>query len=301
MKRAVVVGIAVAAVAVVGGGVAWWLLAQPPSPEQTAESYLRALSDGDFAAIEELLDQPHDLAQAESAFAGASSYISDYTYEVHADSASTRSVRAEVELGGGPAVVGFVLTSQGGEWRLSGDFLAELRVSTTLGDAVRVGDALAEVDGPVPLFPAVYPVTPAPAGILVGGTEAVVTNEHPVEVEIAASLSPTAIAAAQAQLDAYLDECARAANAVPDGCGLRVPWAVDLTSLDTIAFRIDERPVIVLSEDATSFDATGGTIVATATGSARTGGTESFTYRADDWAVRGSVRFEGDEMVLAVR
>ena len=57
----------------------------------------------------------------------------------------------------------------------------------------------------------------------------------------------------------------------------------------------------MLSADATGFDATGGVIVATATGASRAGGPESFTYRADDWSVRGSVRFEGDQMVLAVR
>ena len=71
--------------------------------------------------------------------------------------------------------------------------------------------------------------------------------------------------------------------------------------LDGIAFRIEEHPVVALSEDAASFDATGGVIVATATGTTRGGESRAFTYRADDWALRGSVRFSGDEMILAVR
>jgi len=41
-------------------------------------------------------------------------------------------------------------------------------------------------------------------------------------------------------------------------------------------------------------------VVATATGKTRDGGSGSFTYRADDWALRGTVAFQGNEMVLAV-
>ena len=80
-----------------------------------------------------------------------------------------------------------------------------------------------------------------------------------------------------------------------------MPWAADLAALDSIAFRIDERPVVALHDDAAGFDATGGVIVATASGTAHGGESASFTYRADDWALRGSIRFSGDDMILAVR
>ena len=67
-----------------------------------------------------------------------------------------------------------------------------------------------------------------------------------------------------------------------------------------MAFRIDQSPALTLSPDLRTFAATGGAIVATATGTTRAGGAGTFTYRADDWALRGTVCFTGDEMVLAV-
>ena len=103
------------------------------------------------------------------------------------------------------------------------------------------------------------------------------------------------------KLDAYADTCAKPAQAVPDQCGLRVPWAADLASLASIAFRIEAYPIVTLSADGRAFDAVDGRIVATATGTTRDGAPGAFTYQADDWALRGSVTFTGDEMVLAVR
>ena len=64
--------------------------------------------------------------------------------------------------------------------------------------------------------------------------------------------------------------------------------------------RVVAPPVLALSADARSVAATGGIIVATATGTTRAGSTASFTYRADDWALRGTIAFTGDEMVLRV-
>ena len=102
------------------------------------------------------------------------------------------------------------------------------------------------------------------------------------------------------QLDAYAAQCAQASDAVPPNCGLRVPWAADLASLTSIAFRVEQTPQVVLSPDLRTFDATGGVIVATATGVTRTGDEASFTYRADDWALRGTIALTADGMQLVV-
>ncbi len=92
-------------------------------------------------------------------------------------------------------------------------------------------------------------------------------------VSLSPSPTPEATGAAQAQLDAYADACTQPATTVPPNCGLRVPWAADLTALSSLAFRIDQRPVLVLSADARTFAATGGVVVATATGTTREGTT----------------------------
>lgn len=303
MNRGAVIGIAAAAVVlVVAGGVTAWILTRPPSPEAVAEQYLQALSDGDFAAIEGLLAERDDgLDAAGTALAGAADFISDYSFEIGSESDAARTVRAEVQLDGEPAVVGFGLVEQDGGWKIGGDYLASLEVHTTVGDSVRVGGELFPAATPIPLLPAVYPVVAAPAGLVDGEGTAVVSNEAPVTIAIDAAVSPDATARAQEQLDAYADACAAPADAVPANCGVRVPWAADLATLTAITFRIDAYPAVTIGDDGQTFAAVDGEIVATAGGTTRDGGAGTFTYRADDWALRGTVEFTGDEMVLAVR
>ena len=311
MKRAAVVGIVggVAALALAAAGV-WWFTSRPPTAQAAAESYLRALETGDVAAIAGLRDD--DLgadAQSlvEEAFAGAASYLSEAEIlEVRAGDDGMAAVHAEGLLGGDRHTLSFTMHDTGDGWKVTADHLGALQAQTLLasapaGDSVWVGGALAPAATELRLLPAVYEVRAAPRGILKGTATAVVSTDQPIAVTIDAALSPEATALAQAQLDAYADACAAPAASVPDHCGLRVPWAADLAALDSIAFRIDEHPVIALHDDAAGFDATGGVIVATASGTAHGGESASFTYRADDWALRGSIRFSGDDMILAVR
>lgn len=304
MKRGAVIGIAAgfAALAVVVGVTAV-LLSRPPSPEAAAESYLRGLSEGDFDAIAPLLPDTADAEHLEASFDGATGYISDYSYTLAEDSSGTLGVRADVEIDGDPGVVHFLLVPDSGGW-LIGDFLAGLNVSTTIdgdvivNDSVLVGDVLTPAS--TTLLPAVYAVSPTPAGILSGGTEVAVTNEEPVDLAVEASLAPAATAWAQEQLDVYATACAEPRAEVPPNCGIRVPWAADLGTLDGIRFRIEQLPRVSLSPDGRTFAATGGVLIATAAGTARDGSAASFTYRADDWSLRGSIRFSGEEMTLRV-
>ena len=297
------VGITAAAGAlVIAGGVALWTLTRPLSAEAVADQYLQALSNGDAAAIDRLVAGDDGLdEQSDAIFAGASGYISDYSVAISPESDAVRTARADVELGGEPAVIRFTLTQEDGRWRVAGDHLASLRVDSSIGDSVHVGGVVVPASTELAVLPAVYPVTAAPAELVTGDATAIVTGEAPVTVTLAAALSPDATGLAQAQLDEYADACARPAAAVPDNCGVRVPWAADLATLASIAFRIDAYPAVALGEDGRSFAATGGQIVATATGTTRDGQPGTFTYRADDWALRGSVSFAGEEMVLEVR
>lgn len=303
MNRRTAIGVAAASVVVViaAGAVAAWVLLRPESAEDAAGRYLAALSRGDFAAVEPFLPDAVDDVETEqlkAAFSGATEYIQEYEYTVSDAGDGHRRVEADVELGGERRTVGFVLGEAGAGWQLESDYLGRLDVSTSLGDAVRVGDALTGLS--VELLPALYPVEPAPTGILAGGSEAVVTSPDATSASLAPSLTPEASALAQEQFDAYAVQCAATTDAVPDACGLRVPWAADLVTLDAIAFRIEAPPVVSLAPDGRSFEATEGVIVATASGADGDGIAASFTYRADDWALRGSVEFSGDEMALIV-
>ncbi len=312
MRRAAATGIAGGAVVVVAGvAFAGWLLAQPPSAEEAARTYLSALSDGDFARIDTMMANPGDEDSRRvvaDAFAGAEDYIDDPSIEeISPAQAGFTTVRASAELDGERRTLHFALSDAGGEWMLAGDHLAELEVFTDLadtglpaGDSVWIGAALAPAGTRVALLPAQYPVTAAPRGLVTGEASVAVSNDRTSTVQLGVSLSPAATGAAQDQLDAYADECTVPATAVPANCGLRVPWAADLATLTSIAFRIDQRPAVALSPDGRTFAATGGVVIATATGTTRDGRAGTFTYRADDWALRGTVSFEGDEMVLAV-
>lgn len=306
MKRGAVVGIvvgAVAVVAVVVGAAVWWSSAQPQTVDAAAREYLRALEEGDAAAIESLRDAPLDDV-TRSAFASADAYIVDPRIARVDEDAARAAVTADAEIAGERRKISFALEEAEGEWRLTDD-IPVVRIETAFGgspgggDSVWIGDALVGTADDVGLLPAVYTVRAAPRGILAGEVRAIVA-ETGATVELDTSLAADAASLAQEQLDAYLDGCTAPAAAVPGNCGIRVPWAADLASLERIAFRVEQYPALRLADDGASFEATGGILVATATGQTRGGELASFTYRAEDWAVRGAVRFTGDEMVLSV-
>lgn len=308
MKRGAVIGIvggavALAAVAAVG---VWWFASRPQTPDAAARAYLDALESGDYAAVEQLLDRPVD-DHVETAFASAEAYAEDARVLTIDDAVDGQAqVKAEAEFDGMPHSLTFVLTRSAGGWKLAPESLAAVRIEATLdgaagaGDSVWIGEALVPVGADVALLPAAYEVVAAPRGILSGSAIATVADRVST-VTLETALAPDATSIAQERLNAYLDACAAPATEVPAHCGIRVPWAADLASLGEITFRIDEYPVLALSADGTAFDATGGVIVATASGDSRAGGTASFTYRSEDWAVRGEMEFTGDELVLSVR
>ena len=91
------------------------------------------------------------------------------------------------------------------------------------------------------------------------------------------------------------------AATVPHSCGIRIPWAADLATLEGLAYRIEQRPAVALSPGDGTFSATGGILIVTATGTTHGGVPGGYTYRAEDWALYGTLRFTGDELVLAVR
>ncbi|MBW9093497.1 hypothetical protein JNB62_07375 [Microbacterium jejuense] len=134
-----------------------------------------------------------------------------------------------------------------------------------------------------------------------GAGPADVERTPSASVSASSTPQPDPTVAMQEQLEAYADACATPAATIPEHCGIVVPWAADLATLTGIAFRIERYPVIAVSPDRQSFDATGGILVATVTGTTRDGAPGTFTYRTDEWALRGDVAVEDDRTVLSVR
>ncbi|WP_194411163.1 hypothetical protein [Microbacterium cremeum] len=309
MKRAAVIGIAIAgAIVVVGGGLAWWALSRGQSAEDAANSYLAALADGDLATITAMRAPLPERQQEilEEAFLGASAYLADPRVEgLDEQPDGVVDVRASAELAGERRDLRFGIEADGSGWILSGDDTGTLSVDVATADGaalgwVTVGGAVVPATTPVALLPAEYVVAAAPVDFLEGSADVAIGTGTPVSISLTAALAPGASDRAQEQVDAYADACAQPATSAPSHCGIVVPWAADLASLERISFRIEQYPAVTLAADARSFDATGGVLVATAQGTTRDGAAASFTYRADDWALRGTVALEGDRVVLSV-
>ena len=115
------------------------------------------------------------------------------------------------------------------------------------------------------------------------------------------SAPPTASVEERAQqaLESQLTICAQStAPAAPPHCGIRIPWGTDFSAVSSMRFRIEKMPSIAIDGD--TFSAEGGALVATITGTGVDGTARTETYRTDDWAVRGDLVTEGDEVEVAI-
>ncbi len=305
MKRGAKIGLVVGviAAAALGGGVAWWLAQQQgPSAAEVAESYFVALEQGEIGrALDLTIADADSRASAEAAASGIQTPVSDATVQVIEGTDEYFVVEVNFMIGSQEARSELGLRRGGEAGWLIDDGFGELSATSTLGDAVAVGDLIVPTaDETTRLLPGLYVVSGAPPDLVDGEVTVPVIIGVPARADVEASLSAEGTALIAGQLDDYARACAEPGTTVPENCGLRVPWAADLATLSTITFRIDQLPVLALAGDLSSFAATDGIIVATATGTTRDGESASFTYRADDWALRGIIEFTDGRMALRV-
>ena len=311
MKRRTAVILSAIVAVVLGGGAALtiWLLSQPAGPEATVSAYLSALERGDGAAASALSD-PRTAADAPVVFdalAGASEWITEASTGAATVDDLDASVDASFTLDGSAHSVTIGLSNASGTWLVTAPPVATVVARSTLGAGVVLGSGAGismpfdtEESVTFALLPGVYAITAAPAGLLDGGKSITAVASAPIEIALAPTLGEAATAAAQTQLTAYLAACTKPATTVPSACGIRVPWAADLATLSGLKFRIDAAPVLALAPDGSGFAATGGVLVATATGTTDAGDEASFSYRDAEWALRGGIAFTLDELVLEV-
>ncbi len=303
---ALIVLVGVAAVGVIA-----WALARTPDPDATARSWLQAVAEGDAEAASMVMTADAVDPVAREALAGAAELIADpEVIEVSRQEDRRAAAAVSFSLGGETYRAELPLVEEDDGWRVAAGALGILAVTVgdgagtipdgtaALGDSVEIAGAFTTA-GDQPLLPAVYEVRAAPVEYLDGAGSAVVVPGTTAAVAISPTLSAAARDAAEAEVNAYLDVCTSPAAAVPDNCGLRVPWPVDLQTLDRVTYRVEQRPVLSFGEGGT-FTATGGVVVATATGVGSDGASRSVTYRDDSWGVRGTVTVAGTELRLGV-
>lgn len=286
----------VAAVAVAGA--VWWGLSalRSPTAEEAALAYLQALESGNPEAVATTGTTASEAAL--TAFAGASSTIQDAEVADVREGDGGASATVRFRLDGDEHEANLRLTADSGGWIVDGSGLGALRTTTTIGTAVQVGDAVLPVDEDAALLPGVYPVTAAPRTLLTGTTEVVVLPGDDATADVPAELRPEATEAAQTQLEAYLKTCTADGTAVPENCGIRIPWGTELREISDIAFRVERFPAVVLSPG--GFTADDGILEATVTGTGQDGAARTVTYRSTTWSVRGGVDITADELALTV-
>ena len=298
IAAAVVIALAAAIALVV------WFTTRGDSAEAGAQRYLDALASGDADEVRATVTadaMPGDTTL--NAFEAASSYLREPTVtSTEASTDGTATVSATYSLAQEARTVTFTVRQEDGRWLADADALGALAATTSIGDAVSVGDVVLETSATLIALPAAYAVTATPAGILTGEAEVVVTPGETTQVAVSASLTPDAAANAQPAVNAYLEACTASspetpAPTSPASCGIGIPWGADLASAQGFVFRIETLPTVAL--DATGgFIAGGGSYVVTVSGLKRDGTPGEFTYRDDAWTLRGALVFTGGELVL---
>lgn len=298
-RRGWMVWTAVAAVVIVAGaGGAWWFANRDAGARATAEAYLEALAAGDGQTLADIVADAGS-EETVAAFAEASEYISLPSLDDLDVDGDRAAATATATLGDESLDLRFEMTRDDDGWAIDGTSLL-----TTLAEpagTLAIGSLELPAGDPIALLPARYEVTAVPSEIVEGSESVrILPSEEPQTIAVATRAADGADAVAQQYLDAYAEECTEPAEDLPDACGIVVPWAADLVELERVYFRVERVPQIELDLTTGRFAATGGIIEATAHGITHEGVTASFDYRAEDWAMRGSVRFEGAQLRLSV-
>lgn len=295
-RRGWLVGGIVAAAALAAA--VWWGVSalRSPTPEEAARDYLRALETGDPEAVAATGAGVSETAL--SAFAGAAATIEDPEVTGVDDRGGDASVAVSFRLADEEHEARLLLTQKSGRWAVAGSGFGTVIATTTIGSAVQVGEAVLPAAAETALLPAVYPVSAAPSSLIAGTAEVVVLPGEDAATTVTAEFRPEATAAAQSQLEAYLETCTAGGSAVPENCGIRIPWGTEFREISDVEFRVEEYPVVTLSP--TAFAADGGVLEATVTGIGQDGTTRTVTYRTAAWAVRGGIEVAADELALTV-
>ena len=298
-RRWVLIGGATLLVVLAAAAWLWLATNRPSTPDAAARAYLHALESGDADAVQATGIDVSPTAIA--AFVDATAHIGNAEVRARQTDADDTAATVEVSfrLDGRRHDASLRLISRDGRWVVDGSGLGTLTVESSIGSAVAIGATTAPVRTVLPLLPAAYAVTAAPTGLLVGESAVVVLPGDETTVTIDAAVRPEATAVAQEQLDEHLETCTVPAGAVPEGCGIRIPWGTEFREISEVRYRIETSPVIALTPE--GFSADGGALVATVTGTAQDGAARTITYRTDSWTVRGDVSYTADGLVLSYR
>ncbi|MGF3056688.1 hypothetical protein [Microbacterium sp. YY-01] len=282
-----------------------WLFRSPQATARTTvDEVFHGLATGDSDAISAAgIRVPDAAAQA---FAAAEAYLSEPTITqlVKHDNSATADVT--FQLDGATHTTTVQLTHADGAWSITEGLWGTLTATSTQGTHVAVGDALMTLDEQHPVLPAVYTVVAAPSSFLGGSATATVLPDAGGEAAVTAQLHESGRAFVQEAIEDYARDCAAVTTALAERCGLTVPWAADLATLESVSVDIERMPRVELAEmkpgaDTADFSAADGVVIVTVSGKTTAGSDEEFSYRSPQWMLTGTYSFEGDELIVRVR
>lgn len=280
--------------ALVGGGLWWWSDRPSTTAEDTALGYFRALAAGDINAVRASGLQVDTVTAA--AYATASGMLGQPKVISSKTVQGGVQVRIGYSMAGRKLAAEVVMIREGDHWTAKKTPTGNLRVESAWG-TITVGGV--PLDTPsIDLLPAVYPIAAGPSALISGAARIGVVAGAEQVIVLEPGFTTKAEKTAADRVDSYLEYCTRPATAIPENCGISVPWAADLATMSEVRFRIEKAPTLKLTPP--GFSATGGVLVATVTGTDPNGAPATKTYRSDAWALRGQLDFAPDGFTIAV-
>ncbi|PSL39988.1 hypothetical protein CLV49_3643 [Labedella gwakjiensis] len=288
-------------------------------PDATVRSYLTAISKGDASEANKIaapgVSEEQAVLLTDDVLGEAGEFITNAKVTQSRVSGDQATVRVSYSLGG-TTYDGYIELSKAGKqgvffdsWKIDTPLVGDLAVyisnsnseaneAAVNGVTVAFGDEYS-----LPAYPALYTVgapgsdffTAEDVEYAVGtGTRA---DYEGVELELAPTEALTS--AAQEAVNAYLDECATSTELDPEGCSLRLSWYTDFTSVDKVAYTIDDYPTVEVDEYGTYFTADGGSYTADVTGTTYDGTKDTLPFGLDgDWGITGKLVIDGDTITI---
>lgn len=284
-------------------------------PEATVKNYLTAISQGKASTANKLVEPgvKDDAAALLSDDILKESKALLKNPEI--DDVRTRGNAAQVDISysvDGTAYDGMIELSKDGKqglffdkWVIDKPLLASVYVYSTDGEMVSVNgtDVSFGKEYELVAYPAAYEIGAPKSDFYEAEAQTFVaaTGSKASYDAIDLELTPTQALtdAVQEQVNKYLDTCATQTVPNPENCGLRSLYYFDFSGEPTFSYKVDKYPVVTISENGTSFEATLGQVTGNATGElSYPGGQGTAVYAWDDWGYSGSFVVDGDEVTI---
>ncbi len=284
-------------------------------PTHTATTYMRALSEGNANIAEQLTNaselDPGAAQLSAEMLRNASARIESATVlnsTITGPNATIR-VRYHIEETAYESTLHLHRDREAygliNIWRLSERLTGTLTILNTeplsaeyTVNGVPVGTSL----NGLPIYPGRYSAEAAfNSAFFLDGSDSTVVSENTASLGVTPQPTPALTAAAQTQLNAFLDVCASETQPRGTAACEMTPEETPITQFESVTRSVIEYPTITLSPDASSFTTTGGSIEITQNGSDASGRSGTVVFQSSpEWMLSGTLSVTTDSVRLNI-